>query len=90
MVIEKGGDGLGVGDVAIHAHGQGFDAGDGVKRIGRRHGRAEIAQRHRPGLHGKAEISECFMEGQPVVGGVGFGHGRELAVFRPVEFSRFD
>ena len=88
--VEPFGHGLGVGDVAVHAKGQGLDALQQVPRGDRRHRGAEVAQRHGAHLHGEAEIAEGLVEGEAVVGGVGLAEARELVVLAPVELARFD
>ncbi len=76
--------------MTLHAHRQGLDAGDGQKGVERRHGRAEIAQRHRPRLGGESEVAEILVEAQAVIGGLGLDQGGELARRAPVELARFD
>ena len=84
-------DGLAVGDVARHAHGQRLDALQQIEGIGGAHAGAEVAQALGARAHDEGAGAELLGEGDAVIAGVGLGHGRELARRgRPVEAAAVD
>ena len=64
-------------DMPLHPHVQGLDAGDRQERVHRRERRAEIAQGHRPRLHGEGEVAEILEELEAVIGRLRIGQRRE-------------
>ena len=86
---EPGGDLVGVGDVAVHAQGQGLDALQDQEGVEGREGRAHVAQADRLVADGEREIAEGLEEAQAVIGLGRLGQQRELAV-GPVEPAALD
>ena len=75
--------------MAIHAHGQRFQALQQQPGVERRERRAEGAHDLHARLHGVAEVAEGLVEDDAVVAGRGRGELGELAV-APVELARLD
>ena len=89
VVGEPGRDLVGVGDVAVHAQGQGLDALDDQEGVEGRQRRAHVAQPDRLVADGEREIAEGLEEAQAVIGLGRLAQQRELAV-APVEPAALD
>ena len=74
----------------FHSKVQRFGAGDGQKRVHRRHGRAVITQCDRARLGGECEVAKILVEAQPVIGRLRLGQRGELTARGPIEFAGFD
>src|SRR5258706_4074547 len=78
VAVEELGNGLCVGNVAIHPQRQRLDAGQDEEGVGWREGRSEVAQGDRPGLHREPEVAERLDEIEAVIAGIRPGEEWEL------------
>mmetsp|Transcript_28409 Transcript_28409/g.55263 ORF Transcript_28409/g.55263 Transcript_28409/m.55263 type:complete len:292 (+) Transcript_28409:159-1034(+) len=90
MVRQPRGHLFGAVAMPLHAQRERLDTGDGEEGIERGHGRAEVPQRNRVRERCVSQISERFLEREPVVRRLRRGERREFVVLHPIELATVD